>query len=40
MPIEDVTGRAVGIVWPFERLSWLTDHPEVFADVPDPGSGQ
>jgi signal peptidase I len=40
VPIEDVTGRAVGIVWPFERLSWLTDHPEVFADVPDRGSGQ
>ncbi len=39
VPIADVTGRAVGIVWPFERFSWLTDHSEVFADVPDPGSG-
>jgi signal peptidase I len=39
VPIPDVTGRAVAIVWPFERFSWLTDHSEVFADVPDPGSG-
>ena len=39
VPIPDVTGRAVGIVWPFERFSWLSDHAEVFADVPDPGSG-
>ncbi len=39
VPVDDITGRAVGIVWPFERFSWLGDHPEVFADVPDPGSG-
>jgi signal peptidase I len=36
VPIPDITGRAVGIVWPFDRFSWLTDHPEVFATVPDP----
>jgi signal peptidase I len=39
VPVDDITGRAVGIVWPFERFSWLTAHPEVFAGVPDPGSG-
>ncbi len=36
VPVPDITGRAVAIVWPFERFSWLTDHPEVFAGVPDP----
>ncbi len=40
VPLADVTGRAIGIVWPFERFSWLSDHPEVFANVPDPvGAG-
>ncbi len=39
VPIADITGRAFGIVWPFDRFSWLTDYPQVFAGVPDPGGG-
>jgi signal peptidase I len=39
VPIADITGRAVGIVWPFDRFAWLPDFPQVFAGVPDPGGG-
>lgn len=39
VPIDDVTGRAVAIVWPFDRFGWLSDHPSTFARVPAaPGS--
>ena len=37
VPIPDITGRAVGIVWPFERFSWLSDYEQVFAGVPAKG---
>lgn len=40
VPVDDITGRAVSIVWPFDRFGWLSDHPEVFGAVPakEPGS--
>ena len=34
VPIKDVTGRAFAIVWPFGRMSWLSDYPDTFAKVP------
>jgi signal peptidase I len=39
VPIESITGRAIATVWPLDRTDWLSDHPEVFAAVPDPGAG-
>ncbi|WP_052460745.1 signal peptidase I [Microbacterium gorillae] len=36
VPISDVVGRAFVITWPVERWSLLSDHPDVFADVPKP----
>ncbi|WP_245961598.1 signal peptidase I [Quadrisphaera granulorum] len=39
VPIDDVVGRAVVVVWPFDRLSWLGRHPEAFAGVPAPSAG-
>ena len=35
MPIDDITGRAVAIVWPLDRAGWLSDHEETFAAVPE-----
>ncbi len=34
VPIKDVTGRAFAIVWPFDRITWLSNHPDTFAKVP------
>lgn len=31
-----VVGRAFSTIWPVSRVSWLSDYPEVFADVPAP----
>jgi signal peptidase I len=39
VPIDDITGRAVAIVWPLGRADWLSDHPETFAAVPDAEAG-
>jgi signal peptidase I len=39
VPIERVTGRAVGVVWPLARLSWLGDYPQSFSGVPAAGGG-
>ncbi|MGL5849592.1 MAG: signal peptidase I [Phycicoccus sp.] len=36
VPIDRVTGRAVAVVWPIERMSWLSDFPAAFAEVPAP----
>lgn len=36
VPEESVTGRAFVIVWPLDRLTWLSGAEDVFADVPDP----
>ncbi len=37
VPVDDVVGRAVVTAWPLDRLTWLSRHAEVFADVPAPG---
>jgi signal peptidase I len=36
VPEDDIVGRAVSIVWPLDRISWLSDYSDTFADVPDP----
>jgi signal peptidase I len=33
VPIDDVTGRALAVVWPFSHGSWLGRYPGVFAGV-------
>ncbi len=40
VPIADITGRAVAVVWPLGRAGWLSDHAETFADVPDAAAGR
>lgn len=37
VPIDRVTGRAVGVVWPLERFSWLGHYPQTFSGVPSAG---
>jgi signal peptidase I len=37
VPIDRITGRAVGVVWPLARLSWLGDYPQSFSGVPAAG---
>jgi signal peptidase I len=39
VPIDDITGRAVAVVWPLGRAGWLSDHEETFADVPEATAG-
>jgi len=34
VPIDDVTGRAFSIVWPFDRFGWVHGAGETFAKVP------
>lgn len=34
VPIDLVVGKAQATVWPFDRFSRLSNHAEVFADVP------
>lgn len=36
VPIEDITGRAVAKVWPFDRAGWLSRPESTFAKVPAP----
>lgn len=43
VPIDDIVGRAFAIVWPLNRLTWLSDPGDVYANVPaaqpsDPAS--
>lgn len=33
VPDSDVVGRAFVISWPLNRLTWLSDYPDVFASV-------
>lgn len=35
VPITDVVGIAFARYWPWERIGWLNEHHEVFADVPN-----
>jgi signal peptidase I len=39
VPIEDITGRSVMIVWPIDHVKWLSVPERVYSDVP-PASGQ
>jgi signal peptidase I len=39
VPIDDITGRAVAIVWPLNRAGWLSDHEDTFAAVPEATAG-
>ncbi len=34
--IDDVVGRAFVISWPISRWTWLSNYPDVFANVPKP----
>ena len=34
--IDDVVGRAFVISWPINRWTWLSNYPDVFANVPNP----
>lgn len=38
VPIADITGRAILLVWPLDRVTWLTAPGSVFGSVPDPGA--
>lgn len=38
VPISAVTGRAFAIVWPFDRLTWLSNHSDIWAKVPNPSA--
>lgn len=39
VPVDDVVGRALVVVWPLDRLGWLGRHAEAFAGVPDAAAG-
>ncbi|WP_342803897.1 signal peptidase I [Luteipulveratus flavus] len=34
VPVKDITGRAVAVVWPVGRMEWLSDYPDTFDKVP------
>jgi signal peptidase I len=36
VPIDDITGRAVMIVWPVDHVRWLSVPERVYADIPAP----
>ncbi len=36
VPIDDITGRAVMIVWPVDHVKWLSVPERVYSDVPRP----
>ncbi|WP_308440386.1 signal peptidase I [Sediminihabitans luteus] len=36
VPMDDVTGTAFVLVWPFDRFTWMKNPGDVFADVPAP----
>lgn len=38
VPLSDVTGKAFVLVWPFDRVTWLSRPAATFAGVPAPGS--
>jgi signal peptidase I len=40
VPIDEVVGRAVLIVWPISRASWLSVPNSTFAKVPAPTAGK
>ena len=36
VPLDNVIGRAVVLIWPVSRIDHLENHPETFAGVPAP----
>ena len=40
VPESLIVGRAVAIVWPLNRISWLGDYSDTYANVPDPRGSQ
>lgn len=40
VPLDLVVGKAVVTVWPFDRMSGLSGHGDVFSEVPDAGSNR
>jgi len=36
VPLDDVVGRAVAVIWPLSRAGWLGNHPDTFDAVPAP----
>lgn len=36
VPLENVVGRAIAVIWPLSRTEWLGNHPGTFASVPSP----
>lgn len=38
VPIADVTGRAIVVIWPFDRIGRLSDYADIY-DVASKGSG-
>jgi len=38
VPIDNITGRAVAIVWPFDRGGWLRSPESTFDTVPSPAA--
>ena len=36
VPERNVVGRAFVITWPLDRIEWLSNPTDTFADVPDP----
>ncbi|MGN7246663.1 signal peptidase I [Janibacter anophelis] len=40
VPLDLVVGKAVATVWPFDRMSGLSGHSDVFTEVPDAGSNR
>lgn len=38
--MDNVVGRAFVLSWPMSHWGWLSNYPEVFADVPDPATSK
>lgn len=36
VPVDDVVGRAVAVIWPLARADWLGNYPAAYAAVPAP----
>ncbi len=36
VPIADITGKADAVLWPLDRITWLSNHSATFAKVPSP----
>lgn len=36
VPMRDITGKADAVLWPLDRITWLSNHSATFAKVPSP----